>query len=422
LGLTLKADLLDSSAMPDAILVEWIRDKYANLASELDERGRRRWAAVEAQSLGRGGIVAVATATGLSDRTIRTGIKELNDPQALASDLQRRSGGGRKRRQDQQPELMEALDALINPTTRGDPMNPLRWTCKSTRTLAVELRRQGYQVGASTVRCLLVNSGYSLQANRKKREGKQHPDRDAQFQHINARVLAQKRRGEPALSVDTKKKETLGNKKNAGRTYERKGKPREVDTHDFLDKKKGKVVPYGVYDIHRNEAGVSVGISCDTAEFAVSAVERWWRKLGRKRYPYTRRLVITADSGGSNSARSRLWKLELQSLADKTGLIIEVCHYPPGTSKWNKIEHRLFCHITRNWQGVPLETREIVVESISNTKTTEGLEVHVWLDESSYKKGRKVSNQDLDECIIYRNKFHGEWNYEIRPRNGKKKR
>ena len=403
--------------MQDASLVEWIRDKYRYLSSELDERGRRRWAAIEARSLGRGGIVAVATATGICDRTIRTGIKDLNGPELLGADRQRRRGGGRKSLTDKQPGLLEALDKMINPTTRGDPMCPLRWTCKSTRTLAAELCKQGYVVSPSTVRGLLVTLGYSLQANRKKREGKQHPDRDAQFQHINARVLTQKRRGEPAISVDTKKKETLGNKKNAGRTYEPQGKPREVDTHDFPDKVKGKVVPYGVYDIHRNEAGVSVGISADTAEFAVAAIDRWWQKLGRKRYQSAKRLVITADSGGSNSARNRLWKLELQRLADKAGLIIEVSHYPPGTSKWNKIEHRLFCHITRNWQGEPLETHEVVVQSIANTKTTEGLEVHVWLDESQYEKGRKVSEQELAECIIVRNQFHGEWNYEIRPRS-----
>lgn len=405
--------------MLDAKLIEWIRDKYKNLAAELDERGRRRWAAVEALSLGRGGVIAVANATGISDRTIRTGIQELENNDPLAPDRQRRSGGGRKSYEVSQPGLLEALDKLINPTTRGDPMSPLRWTCKSTRTLAVELVKQGFQVSPSTVRGLLVKLGYSLQANRKMREGKQHPDRDAQFRHINARVLRQKRRNEPAVSVDTKKKETLGNKKNAGRTYEPKGKPRTVDTHDFPDEEKGKAVPYGVYDIHRNEAAVSVGISHDTAEFAVTGIERWWQKLGKKRYPKAKRVVITADSGGSNSSRNRLWKLELQRFADKTGLVVEVCHYPPGTSKWNKIEHRLFCHITRNWQGVPLETHEIVVESIGNTKTTEGLEVHVWLDESSYEKGSKVSDQELDECVIIRNKFHGEWNYEIHPRAGK---
>jgi transposase len=402
--------------MPDATLVERVRDKYRSLMSELDERGRRRWAAVEARSLGRGGIRAVAQATGISDRTIRNGIQELASDDPLPPERQRRPGAGRKSYQELQPELRQALDELVNPSTRGDPMSPLRWTCKSTRALAAELCQQGFQVSPSAVRGMLASLGYSLQANRKTREGKQHPDRDAQFQHINERVRGQKRRGEPAISVDTKKKETLGNKKNPGRTYEPQGQPRDVDTHDFPDAKKGKAVPYGVYDIHRNEAGVSVGVSHDTAEFAVGAIDRWWQKLGRKRYSTAQRLVITADSGGSNSSRNRLWKLELQRLADKTNLIIEVCHYPPGTSKWNKIEHRLFCHITRNWQGVPLETHEVVVESIGNTTTTEGLEVHVWLDGSKYEKGRKVSDQELDECLIIRKKFHGEWNYEIRPR------
>jgi transposase len=402
--------------MPDARVVGWIRQKYTALAAELDERGRRRWAAVEARSLGRGGIAAVAEATGLSDRTIRTGIQEMDAVPPLPADRQRRPGGGRKLHRAQQPGLVKALDGLIEPVVRGEPTSPLRWTCKSTRQLASELRRQKFQVGPSTVRVLLREMGYSLQANRKTREGRQHPDRDAQFQQINARVSARKRRGEPAISVDTKKKEPLGNMKNPGQTYRPGGQPREVDTHDFPDPKLGKAVPYGVYDIHRNEAGVSVGISHDTAEFAVAAIRRWWKKLGRRRYPQARRLLVTADSGGSNSSRSRLWKLELQKLADETGLIIEVCHYPPGTSKWNKIEHRLFCHITRNWQGVPLETREIVVQSIGHTTTNAGLEVHAWLDESTYPKGRKVTNEELAECHIKPAAFHGEWNYEIHPR------
>jgi transposase len=333
----------------------------------------------------------------------------------LPPDRQRHAGAGRRTRQEEQPELRAALDQLISPTTRGDPTNPLRWTCKSTRLLAAELRNHGFAVGASTVRELLRELGYSLQGNRKTREGKQHPDRNAQFEHINARVKARKRRGEPALSVDTKKKEKLGNKSNSGRAYEPQGHPRETDTHDFLDQEKGKVVPYGVYDIHRNEAVVAIGISHDTAEFAV-AIRLWWTKLGKEQYAASKRLLITADSGGSNAARSRLWKLELQRLADDTGLLLEVCHYPPGTSKWNKIEHRLFCHITRNWRGVPLETREIVVASIGNTRTTTGLEVHAWLDERTYKTGIKVPGQELAACLIKRHKFHGDWNYEIHPR------
>ena len=402
--------------MPDANVVEWIRDKFVGLADSLDERGRRRWAAVEARSLGHGGIAAVAEAIGMSDRTIRTGIQELESGEALSPDRQRRPGGGRKARAQEQPKLTAALEKMISPTTRGEPTNPLRWTCKSTRTLAAELRSQGFDVGPTTVRGMLKKLGYSLQANRKMREGKQHPDRDAQFEHINARVKARKRRGEPALSVDTKKKETLGNKSNVGREYEPKGQPRQTDTHDFPDKTKGKAVPYGVYDIHRDEAVVSVGISHDTAQFAVAAIRLWWKKLGRKQYRSRKRLLITADSGGSNSSRSRLWKLELQRLADETGLIVEVCHYPPGTSKWNKIEHRVFCHITKNWRGVPLESHEIVVSSIGNTRTQSGLEVHAWLDETTYAKGIKVSDDALSECIIKRHTFHGEWNYEIHPR------
>jgi hypothetical protein len=295
-------------------------------------------------------------------------------------------------------------------------MSPLRWTIKSTHRLADALRTQGYQVSATSVRRMLVAMKYSLQSNRKTREGVQHPDRDGQFRHIAERVKARKRRGEPALSVDTKKKEVLGNLKNAGQTYRPQGDPQTVKTHDFPDPNLGKAVPYGVYDIHGNEAGVSVGISHDTAEFAVGAIRRWWEKLGRQRYGRAQRLLVTADSGGSNSSRCRLWKVELQKWADETGLIIEVSHYPPGTSKWNKIEHRVFCHITRNWRGTPLETLEIVVESIGATITETGLEVHAWLDEGTYEKGRKVSDQELAECNIQRNEYHGEWNYEIHPR------
>ena len=322
--------------MPDAHVVEWIRDKYIDLAESLDERGRRRWAAIEARSLGRGGTAAVAEAIGMSDRTIRNGLLELESGISLPPGRQRRQGAGRKPRKEEQPSLVAALEKMISPTTRGEPTNPLRWTCKSTRNLAAELQNQGYVIGTTTVRVLLAELGYSLQANRKMQEGKQHPDRNAQFEYINARVKARKRRGEPALSVDTKKKETLGNKSNVGREHEPKGEPRKTDTHDFPDKTKGKAVPYGVYDIHRNEAFVSVGISHDTAEFAVAAIRLWWKKLGRKQYQSRKRLLITADSGGNNSSRSRLWKLELQKLADETGLIIEVCHYPPGTSKWTR--------------------------------------------------------------------------------------
>ena len=403
------------SVMQDATIIQAIKAKYIELLDDLDERGRRRWAAVEARALGRGGITTVALATGMSDRTIRTGIKELDAAAPLAVNRQRRSGGGRKPHGMTQPGLEDALDRLIEPTARGSPTNPLRWTIKSTHQLADTLQNQGYQVSATSVRRMLVVLNYSLQSNRKTREGVQHPDRDGQFRHIAERVKARKRRGEPAISVDTKKKEVLGNLKNAGQTYRPQGDPQKVKTHDFLDPKLGKAVPYGVYDIHGNEAGVSVGISHDTAEFAVGAIRRWWEKLGRKRYGQAKRLLVTADSGGSNSSRGRLWKVELQKLADETGLIIEVSHYPPGTSKWNKIEHRLFCHITRNWRGTPLETLEIVVESIAATTTETGLEVHAWIDEGSYEKGRKVSDKELAECNVKRNAYHGEWNNEIHP-------
>lgn len=369
---------------------------------------------MEARSLGWGGVAAVALATGLSDRTVRNGIMEINRPDELGT-RQRRPGAGRKRRETEQPGIMEALDSLVEPDSRGDPMSPLRWTCKSTRSLARELNSLGFAVSSVKVGALLKAQGYSLQSNRKTVEGKQHSDRDAQFKFIAKRVRACGRCGEPAISIDTKKKETLGNLKNAGKTYRRKGEPVRVKTHDFPDKELGKAVPYGVYDIATNEAGVTVGIGSDTAEFAVAAIKRWWRQMGSKRYDAPRRVLITADSGGSNSPRTRLWLWELQRLANETGMIFEACHYPPGTSKWNKIEHRLFCHITRNWQGVPLETLEVVVNLIGSTKTEEGLEVHAWLDGKQYEKGRKITTEELEEVTIKRNKFHGEWNYEIHP-------
>ncbi len=403
--------------MPDAQILEWIRNKYAALIGDLDERGRRRWAAAEARSLGWGGVSAVSMATGISDRTVRNGIQELDDTEALSLERQRKPGGGRRSRELEQPELVKALQALIEPVTRGDPMSPLRWTCKSTRTLASELQSQGFLVSSTKVGALLKLEGYSLQSNRKTVEGKQHPDRNAQFEHVARRVRAQQRCGEPAISIDTKKKEPLGNMKNPGKTYRRKDQPRKVLTHDFPDKELGKAVPFGVYDLSHNDAGVSVGIGHDTAEFAVASIRRWWERLGRARYGSPKRLLITADSGGSNNPRTRLWLWELQCFADATRMILEVCHYPPGTSKWNKIEHRLFCHITRNWRGIPLETMEIVVNLIASTKTRQGLEVHAWMDGHKYERGRKVSDAEIAEIHIRRNTFHGNWNYEIHPRN-----
>lgn len=402
--------------MLDAQVIERIELKFNSLVGDLDERGRRRWAATEAMALGYGGITAVVLATGLSDRTIRNGIRELQCEEPLPSGRQRRSGGGRKPLEDSQHDLIDAVDRLVEPTERGDPQSPLRWTCKSLRNLHRELRSQGYRVGTTKISKILRSLGYSLQANRKTREGSDHPDRNAQFEHIARRVRACRRGERPAVSVDTKKKETLGKKANVGREYRPSGQPLEVDTHDFPDKELGKAIPYGVYDIDSNEAWVSVGISRDTAAFAVEAIRRWWRQLGKKRYQRPKRLLITADSGGSNGHRNRLWKHELQRLADQTGMIIEVCHYPPGTSKWNKIEHRLFCHITRNWRGVPLESHQVVVSLVSSTRTVEGLEVHCRLDANDYPKGRKITDAEMKEIKIKRNAFHGDWNYEIKPR------
>jgi len=403
--------------MPDAPIVDGIEAKFNALVGDLDERGKRRWAASEAIALGHGGITAVALATGLSDRTIRTGIKELQSETPLPSGRQRRPGGGRKPLEHSQDDLIDAIDRLVEPTERGDPQSPLRWTCKSLRNLQRELRAEGHSVGRTKISRVLRSLGYSLQGNRKTREGTDHPDRNAQFEHIARRVVACRRGGRPAISVDTKKKETLGKKANVGKEYRPKGKPVEVDTHDFPDKELGKAIPYGVYDIKSNEAWVSVGVSRDTAEFAVEAIRHWWKRLGKNRYKKTKRVLITADSGGSNGHRNRLWKYELQRFADQTGMIIEVCHYPPGTSKWNKIEHRLFCHITRNWRGVPLETHQVIVNLVSSTRTEEGLEVHCQLDEKDYPQGRKISDAQMANLRIKRNAFHGDWNYEILPRH-----
>lgn len=405
--------------MTDETIVEWIRAKYQNLVGELNERARRHWAAVEAMSLGRGGIAAVAKATGMSDRTIRNGIQEIRAGEALPEGRQRRSGAGRKSVEANDARLLPALESLVEPATRGDPQSPLKWTCRSTRQLSEELKERGHTVSHATVGTLLRAAGYSLQANRKTNEGKQHADRNAQFEHINRRVKSQQRAGQPALSVDTKKKENIGNYKNSGRTWRPKGQPIDVQTHDFPDKQKGKAIPYGVYDIGQNEAWVNVGITHDTAEFAVASIRTWWHRLGCRRYSKTKlkRIVITADSGGSNGPRNRLWKHELQQLADELRIELEVCHFPPGTSKWNKIEHRLFCHITRTWRGEPLETHQVVVQLIGSTRTTTGLEVHATLDEGDYHKGIKVSEAEYESVNIHPCKFHGDWNYIIKPRN-----
>ena len=407
--------------MKDRSIVEWIRAKFEALYPELNERSRRRWAAVEALSMGRGGMSAVAEATGLSRNTISVGVRDLQ----RAFDTPpvgriRREGAGRKSCTQLDPNLMQALEALVEPTTRGDPMSPLRWTCKSVRQLADELRRQWHEVGPTTVARLLREAGYSLQGNRKTREGGSHPDRNAQFEFINQQVKAFQRRGQPVISVDTKKKELVGDFKNGGREWRPEGEPEEVRVHDFQDPVLGKAIPYGVYDLTHNEGWVSVGIDHDTAEFAAEAIRRWWRKMGSKRYPGASELLITADGGGSNGSRCRLWKVALQKLADRTGLTLSVSHLPPGTSKWNKIEHRLFCHITQNWRGRPLVSHEVIVNLIANTTTAKGLKVKAELDTGSYPCGIKVSKAELEQLELQHAKTLGNWNYTIKPTRGSK--
>ena len=403
------------------LMVQSIRAKYTSLEPVLDERACRLWAATEARAIGRGGITRVAEATGLSRVTIRAGLHELDRPAPAAdrravTERLRRPGGGRKPLVDHDPNLLRALETLVDPVTRGDPMSPLRWTCKSAAKLAAELQAQGHAVSERTVNRLLHALDYSLQSNRKTIEGKSHPDRDAQFQYINRRVKAFQRQGQPVVSVDTKKKELVGQFRNGGREWQPEGQPEEAEVYDFVKKDLGKVIPYGIYDQTVNTGWVSVGVDHDTAEFAVEALRRWWRKMGSQVYPRAKRLLITADGGGSNGVRCRLWKVELQGLADEIGLRISVCHFPPGTSKWNKIEHRMFCHITENWRGRPLVSREVVVNLIGHTTTETGLAIQSELDEGSYPTGRKVSDEQMEGLSIRREKFHGEWNYTILPR------
>ncbi len=400
-------------------MVQWVVEKYEALSGLLDERSRRLWAATEARSLGRGGIAAVMAATGMSSATVDRGLKELD---AMAAGVVepmpgriRKFGGGRKRARESQPALTKALSQLVEPTVRGDPMQPLRWTCKSTSKLAVELKRLGIHVGPRTVAKELKELGFSLQSNRKTREGSSHPDRDAQFEYINETVKRFQRRGQPVVSVDTKKKELVGEFKNAGREWRRRGRPEEVNVHDFPDPKTKKAIPYGVYDLTRNEGWVSVGIDHDTARFATASIKRWWRKMGRRRYPQAKELLITADCGGSNSSRTRLWKVALQSLADDLGLRLTICHFPPGTSKWNKIEHRMFCHITQNWRGRPLTSYAAIVELIGNTTTTTGLQIRAELDENHYPPKEIVTPEQLAKVRMKPASLHGQWNYVISP-------
>ena len=410
--------------MDEAALIE---AKYRALAGRLDEATLRLWAAAEARSLGRGGVSTVAKAVDMSRTTVYAGLAEIEAAEmsarkrrkvaepAVASSRIRAPGGGRKKLIDFDESLLADLDALVEPTSRGDPMSALRWTCKSTTRLAQELSRQGHQVSQRTVCDLLARLNYSLQSLRKTREGANHPDRDAQFHYIAKMVRNFQRQRQPVVSVDTKKKEFIGDFKNAGKEWQPKGEPEHVRVHDFIDTELGKVAPYGVYDLTANQGWVSVGIDHDTAEFAVHSIKRWWLEMGRPLYKQAKRLLITADCGGSNGNRVRLWRLQLQSLANEIGLAVQVCHFPPGTSKWNKIEHRMFCHITNNWRGRPLQTRQVVVNLIGSVTTAEGLRVKAELDENAYEAGIKVTDAELAAMAIERDEFHGEWNYRIRP-------
>jgi hypothetical protein len=406
--------------MRDANTIEGIRRKFFALSPVMDERMRRQWAASEAMALGWGGVAAVAEATGLAWNTIKAGMRELEQraehPDELTEERVRGCGGGRKRLMDTDPQLLKALEALVDPATRGHPESPLRWTCKSTAKLAEELTRQKHPVTDRTVATMLKQAGYSLQANRKTREGNQHPDRNAQFEYINGQVITFHRQRQPVISVDTKKKELVGDFRNGGTEWQPKGNPEEVRVHDFKDKQLGKAIPYGVYDLASNEGWVSVGITHDTARFAIASIRRWWHEMGAARFPRARKLMITADGGGSNSSRNRLWKVSLQELADELELPLYICHFPPGTSKWNKIEHRMFCFITNNWRGRPLTSVQTIVQLISNTTTEAGLVVRAALDNTEYETGIKVSDEQLARLRLKRSEFHGDWNYTIRPR------
>ena len=393
-----------------------IGERFRALAGELNERQRRLWAAAEARSHGRGGIRATARATGIHADTIRVGLRELEAGERLEPGRVRRPGAGRKPLTEVDPTLLEDLERLVEEDSRGDPERPLRWTAKSVRKLADALQAIGHQVHFSSVAKLLRALGYSLQSNRKVKEGAAHPDRDAQFAHINETVTAALAAGEPVISVDTKKKELVGDFKNAGREWRPKGTPELVRTHDFKDQQLGKAIPYGIYDLANDEGWVNVGIDHDTAAFAVASIAGWWQHLGHERFPDASTLTITADCGGSNGNRTRLWKTELQQLADDTGLAVRVCHFPPGTSKWNKIEHRLFSFISHNWRAKPLLSIEVIINLIAATNTRTGLKVYAQLDERNYPDRVKVSDADLAAVQIDRHHFHPEWNYIIKPR------
>jgi len=403
-------------------ILEWmddsagVRDRFKSLEAVLDERSRRLLAAAESKAWGPRGISVVSRATGVSRQVIRQGLKELSQAPAHPAGRIRRPGGGRKKAKQKDPTLVADLEKLVEPTTRGHPETCLRWTCNSVRKLAEDLNQMGHRVSYPVVAELLHELDYSLQANRKTQEGDSHPDRDAQFKYIDDKVRRYIAAGQPVISVDTKKKELLGNFKNGGREWRPQGNPEKVRVHDFAIPELGRAAPYGVYDLASNTGWVSVGVDHDTASFAVETIRRWWHSMGQEKYPRAERLLITADGGGSNGSRVRLWKLELQRLADETGLAIAVSHFPPGTSKWNKIEHRLFSFISKNWRGKPLTSLKVIVNLIGGTTTKKGLKVHAEIDGQSYPAGIKVPDSEMAEIKLQREAFHGEWNYEILPR------
>ncbi len=395
----------------EAVLVA----KYTVVGPALDERARRLWAAAESRAIGYGGDATVSAATGIARETIRKGRREIEQGVELTGRL-RRVGAGRPSIDKTQPGVKKALEEMVDPLTRGDPTSPLRWTCKSRAKLAAGLAKKGWTISSTTVGRLLHELGYSLQSVRKSREGTSHPDRNAQFESINAMADTFLQGRQPVISVDTKKKELVGNFKNGGREWQPRGTPEKALVHDFPADATGKAIPYGVYDMARNEAWVNVGCDHDTPAFAVASIRRWWKMMGARAYPRARKLFITADAGGSNGYRARAWKLELQRFADETHLRIRVSHFPPGTSKWNKIEHRLFCHITENWRGKPLRTFETIVDLIGNTRTETGLRVKARLDKRKYPAGVVITKAQMNEITLFRDEFHGEWNYELRPR------
>ncbi len=395
-------------------LIAQVKQRHDAIYTHLSEKAKRVWAASESMAIGRGGDTIVSEATGISRVTITKG-KADSKASLDSKDRIRKSGGGRKRLTSTHPEIVEDLDKMIAPLTRGDPESSLRWTCKSTYNLSEALKAKGHKISQKSVYALLQKMGYSMQSNRKKMEGKQHPDRDEQFHFISAKVNELQQRGQPVISVDAKKKENIGLYKNEGKEWSMQGQPTIVNTYDFPDKEKGKACPYGIYDMTRNEGWVNIGISRDTAEFAVESIRRWWSGMGFHRYPKATELLITADGGGSNGYRIRLWKREIQRLSNELGISIHVCHFPPGTSKWNKIEHQMFSFISRNWRGRPLENLGTIINLIANTTTQKGLQIEAELDQNEYEKGIKISDDEMALLNIDRNSFHGEWNYKIMP-------